>query len=162
MKGSAAQGILKQFIPDGVCVRCRGCCRFHEKVSNWSPNLLSEEQRQLGLPGVKFTLVAGNAEDGFLCPQLQLPGNTCGIYAHRPLDCQLYPFVLNRRGTEVFLSLDPQCPYIFEHQKDTVVTEYAQYLLRYVQQAHVRLRLQENPQLIQSYSGVIDLHTISL
>lgn len=153
---------LAQFIPAGVCMRCQGCCRFREEGSVWSPSLLEDERELLGIPEAKMPLVRDAGTDTWQCRYLQAADTACRIYDRRPFECQLYPFVLNRCGASVFLSLDPQCPYAFEHQQSPSLAAYLDELQRYLELPPVRQRIQRNPQAIQSYEGVINLRKLPL
>jgi len=54
----------------------------------------------------------------FRCPAFRPEFNDCAVYAERPLDCRLYPFMLtyDKQGRKVFLGLDTYCPVIATHE----------------------------------------------
>ena len=51
-------------------------------------------------------------EHGFRCPCFAVGENQCLIYAHRPFECQLYPFLLLEKDGQFFLAQDMKCPYL--------------------------------------------------
>ena len=108
--------MIKQFVPQEFCLKCRSCCRFKETNSVWSPCLLDEEIQELvdreGIPAASISIdrriqtVADPGGDGFICPFLNNADNQCRIYNLRPFECQLYPFLINLRKDKVFLTVD--------------------------------------------------------
>jgi len=149
--------MIKQLVPEEYCLKCQGCCRFREKNSLWSPQLLKEERPRLEKA---VELVFDAADNLFLCASLQKHGNLCLVYTTRPLECQLYPFLLNRRGDNVFIAADLNCPFIKERFSTEEFRQYVQYLGDLFS-ANQEL-LKNNPQLIQSYKEVQDLIEIEL
>ncbi len=149
--------MIKQFVSEEYCLKCQGCCRFKEKNSLWSPQLLKEECPRLEKA---VELVFDQTEKLFLCASLEKAENACRVYAFRPLECQLYPFLLNRRGDNVFLAADLNCPFIAERFSTEEFRQYTQYLADFFS-ANKEL-LKNNPQLIQSYKEVQDLIEIEL
>ncbi len=106
-----------------ICFDCRGCCIFSDAHSHWIPYFSSDEIEQ--------AIVAGLSSDAFLgreggriiptplgdavrCPALDPITPACTIYDLRPLDCQLYPFILMWDTTRenVFLALHEACPFV--------------------------------------------------
>ena len=102
---------IEPFVPQEVCLACRGCCRYAASDSSWSPLFLFSEIQELTekniLPSCLFAhrnqasgrparidLLAGEAN--FLCPCLDPGKNVCRIYPHRPLECRFYPFLLTK------------------------------------------------------------------
>jgi len=159
--------MIRQFVPQEFCLNCRGCCRFKEANSVWLPCLLEEEILDLidkpGIPAVSISVekkivpVANPSGEGFFCPFLDGVENKCKIYAFRPFECQLYPFLINLRGKKVVLTLDLNCPYIEKSLKSPALKEYTEYLAAYLNSpARIKL-LKDNPQVIQAYEEVIDL-----
>jgi len=72
----------------------------------------------------------GTAHQGCACPFFNPNTHECGIYPDRPLDCQLYPFVLTLGLTEkrVVLGLDTQCPFVQDLTHQTTLLEHGKYL----------------------------------
>jgi Fe-S-cluster containining protein len=130
---------LKQFIPSEFCIRCFGCCRFKEKENIWAPL------------GIK--LIPSLQEGGFICPNLDLKTNLCRIYSERPFDCQLYPFLLNRKKDKVFLSVHLHCPFIEKNLERESFKRYVRYLKGYLSKIKIE------PKFILEYpkDEIIDL-----
>lgn len=159
--------MIKQILASSFCLECKGCCRFRDRESMWTPSLLVEEAKKLTDLGInasdfscsrKKILPHEEDENGmFLCPFLNPQTNACQIYSYRPLECQLYPFLLTRRGEKAFLSLDLHCPYMEEHGKDQKIQEYARSLQNFLQSHQQRCLLENNLHIIQPYEDVLDL-----
>lgn len=157
--------MLKQFVPKRFCLKCRGCCRFKEPDSIWSPTLLHEEIKFIlpfaNLYSKKIRLAPSAAKlNSFICPLLNLEGNQCNIYANRPFECQLYPFLINRKEDKVFLALDLNCPFIKENLDSSVLKEYSQGLAIMFNSRQCKKLFKDNPQIIQAYPEAANLAEI--
>lgn len=138
----------------------------------WLPCLLDEEIQDLlerkNLPCVsisadkKIQPIPDKNGEGFICAFLNAEDNKCKIYAFRPLECQLYPFLINLRGKKVFLTVDLNCPYIKEHLNDKAFKEYAEYLADFLNSCGQIKILKDNPQIIQAYEEVSDIIELKL
>ncbi|MFH1440742.1 MAG: YkgJ family cysteine cluster protein, partial [Candidatus Omnitrophota bacterium] len=115
--------MIKQFVPSRVCLKCRGCCRFIEADSVWQPSLLENEAEALSknrttadyiTKDKRICLIPSKNKDIFYCAFFDTSKNKCKIYLKRPLECQMYPFLINRRDNKIFLSVDLNCPFIKE------------------------------------------------
>ncbi len=158
--------MIKQFVPQEVCLRCQGCCRFKEQDSVWLPCLLDEEIQDLintDIPGVYLTLdkriepLTNPSGEGFICPFLDSGDNKCKIYTKRPFECQLYPFLINLRGKKIVLTIDLNCCYVQEKLNTQEFKEYAGYLSQLLNSpAQIKL-LKENPQILQAYEEVSEI-----
>lgn len=159
---------IQPLVPSEVCRTCDGCCRYAERDSVWSPLFLFEEIVELTrnniVPTCLFTHPANKAgrparidlveEDGrIFCPCLSRSGNTCRIYAHRPLDCRLYPFLLVRRAAQAYLAIDEKCPYIQKNSASDEVRDYAKSLSAFFKSSEMIQVLRANPEIIQAYPG---------
>ena len=163
---------LKQFVPSEACLKCQGCCRFKEEDSVWSPCLLDEEVLDLidkeGIPPAalsmerRLQLVSSSGKEGFFCPFLKIDGNECRIYASRPFECQLYPFLLSLRNKQVLLTVDLNCPYIKDKLNTSEFKEYTDYLAKYLNSPACLKTLKENPQILQAYEEVLDVVELQL
>lgn len=159
---------LKQLVPESICLACDGCCRFGTKDSSWAPVFSYGEIVELTgrniVPSCLFSragITLGRAtritlvekEGIHFCPCFDREGlsGICKIYAHRPLDCQIYPFLLARKGRLVFLAADLKCPFVKQHITGEEARSYIQYLLEYFAQGEARDLLRDNPELIQEY-----------
>jgi Fe-S-cluster containining protein len=146
--------MIKQFVPQRICLKCRGCCRFSQKDSVWLPKLLKEERQKLEK---QVTLITNAQENNFACACLDMPNNKCKIYSSRPFECQLYPFLIGRRDKKVFLVADLNCPFIKENLNNQKFKAYIQYLNTLLNSPNYLNLLKDNPQIIQNYAGVLDL-----
>lgn len=164
--------MIKQFVPQEFCLKCRGCCRFKEANSVWSPCLLDEELQELvdkpGIPAASISIdrriqpVANPRGEDFICPFLETLDNKCKIYIIRPFECQLYPFLINFRKGKVLLTVDLNCPYVYEQINSQQAKEYIAYLTEYLNSGPQRTMLKDNPQIIQAYEEVREVAELSL
>ncbi len=121
--------------PSEICFSCRGCCVFENADSEWRPYFTQDEIGRAINAGVskeafqtetgsRITLIPHG--DRARCPALDPITHACTIYPVRPLDCQLYPFILmastgdseqahldggNRR---IVLALHEACPFVYD------------------------------------------------
>ncbi len=153
-------GPLPQFVPGSVCAQCDVCCRFPESDSFLRPYFTRDEigaAVEQGLSpalfadpvGSQIALVKDAESEGYLCPAFDPVTSRCGIYAHRPLDCRLYPLALmwSEDGTQVELGWDTKCPFM----RETVPREIHRHaeLVHALLQREATLRLlASNPRLI--------------
>jgi len=172
--------LLKQIIPQDFCLQCFGCCRFSQQESIWHPQILEEERQRLAEVMLTANPAQGNftplekAADkiggekerssltGFICSYLKLNDNKCKIYSTRPFECQLYPFLFNRKNAGFFLSLDLNCAYVSQNNKDQQFQQYTRSLMELIQTAEYLNIFRNNPRLFQAYEGVLDLVEIKL
>jgi uncharacterized protein len=164
--------VIKQFVPQDFCLKCRGCCRFKEANSVWSPCLLDEEMQGLldkkGIPTALISIdrriqpIANPGGADFICPFLETRANKCQIYDFRPFECQLYPFLINLRKGKVLLTVDLNCPYVYEKINSQEAKDYIVYLTHYLNSGPLRSMLKENPQIIQAYEEVREVAELSL
>lgn len=158
--------MIKQFVPQEFCLKCRGCCRFKEANSVWLPCLLEEEIQDLldrNIPAASIAVdrriqpIPDPKQEGFICPFLNTQDNKCKIYQFRPLECQLYPFLISLRDKRVLLTVDLNCPYVSESLKSSRLKDYTDYLAAFLNSAKLKKILKDNPQLIQAYEEVLDI-----
>ncbi|HTY45259.1 MAG TPA: YkgJ family cysteine cluster protein [Patescibacteria group bacterium] len=163
--------MIKQFVHQKSCLACYGCCRFAQPDTVWSPCLLREDTQQLAahriLPSVaavghKLKVAYDKQQGVFICHFLNPVNNRCGIYAFRPFDCQLYPFLLNRRGRKIFLAVDPQCPGVGKQMKSMQFKRYIRYLTGLLRSPAFLETLRHNPQVMQTYAEAVDLAELQL
>jgi Fe-S-cluster containining protein len=147
---------MKQLVPEGYCLSCQGCCRFAGSQSSWVTKLLPAEQAALGVQGQAVPLVECPAQALWYCAYLDPVTNACSLYARRPLECRLYPFVLNRRGNAVFLAYDVNCRFVQEQCGSKGFAAYAQELAAYLCSAPVREQLEGAGYMLAPYEGAID------
>jgi Fe-S-cluster containining protein len=151
--------MISQFVPQEICLSCRGCCRFSEKDSIWQPHLLAEEKEGLEK---KVKLLPSPAGSGFICACLEEDSSKCNIYGLRPFECQLYPLVLNRKDNRIFLAVDLNCPFAQGKLHSPQFKEYLKYLSGLFASPQYLKVLKSNPQAIQAYDEVFDLAELKL
>ncbi len=135
---------LKQLIPSEYCLKCFGCCRFSHNPTIWAS------------PGLRL-LKDGQ---GYRCEKLSPGDNSCRIYEERPLDCQLYPFLLVKRtGRDACptlgLGLHKSCLYIEENRPN--VKGYVDYLKKALNRAPAVSRIRENPGICADYRENVEI-----
>jgi len=159
--------MIKQFVPSEYCLKCKGCCRFHDEHSVWAPCLLEEEIENFidrkDIPAVSISIdkrihpIRNPAGEGFICPFLNPQDNKCAIYSLRPFECQLYPFLICKKAQKILLTVDLNCPYIKEKLNSRELKDYNNYLIGFLNSpAQLRI-LKDNPQILQAYKEVLDV-----
>ncbi|MFH0826875.1 MAG: YkgJ family cysteine cluster protein [Candidatus Omnitrophota bacterium] len=163
--------MIKQIIPSEFCLSCRGCCRFAQPETSWSPVLLDSEIRQLLEDNYPPSLISktkrirpvpDTQSDRFLCAFLSPDDFACKIYSSRPLDCRLYPFMINRKGNKVFLACDLRCLFVEKNLGAGEFKEYIQCVFDFLNSPPTLNLLKNNPQMIQEYEGLLDLQEIKI
>ncbi|MDD5567936.1 MAG: YkgJ family cysteine cluster protein [Candidatus Omnitrophica bacterium] len=163
--------MIRQLVPESTCLKCQGCCRFKEINSVWTPCLLEEEVQDLidqDIPPAyinmqkKINPIPNPKGEGFVCAFFASESNKCKIYAIRPFECQLYPFLINLRDKKVVLTVDLNCPYIEENIGKKEFKEYVSYLSSYLNSPEQLEMLKDNPQIIQAYEDVLDVIELKL
>jgi Fe-S-cluster containining protein len=162
--------MIKQFVPEDFCLKCRGCCRFKEDNSVWSPCLLDEEIHELmdkkDIPAASIFAdrrlhpIVNPEGENFICPFLEMLDNKCKIYTLRPFECQLYPFLINLRKGKVLLTVDLNCPYAYERINTPEANDYILYLTQLLNSSKMIKMLKDNPQIIQAYEEVREVAEI--
>ena len=159
--------------PSEVCFSCRGCCIFEHADSAWRPYFTQDEIGQAvdaGVPkeafqaktGSKITLVPHG--DRARCPALDPITHACTIYPVRPLDCQLYPFILMWRdggyavvdgvlgwpGLTIILALHEACPFVYDPSGNLPpdLRACADPLINWLESSETVLSLSAHPGLI--------------
>ena len=134
--------LLKQFVPSEFCLSCCGCCRFAEKKTVWAPS--------------RYNLT--KFRDCYICSRLNLNSNRCGVYAVRPLDCQLYPFLLVRRSGKLHIGLHKSCRFIDERRpKGEEISGYSEYLKRELGGRSFAAALKRNPRIAADYRENVEI-----
>lgn len=138
---------IKQYVASDFCLNCIGCCRYNSNSSIWVPNLLEQEKRILGLE--KIELVASN--NSYVCSFLKVENNLCRLYKQRPMECRLYPFLLNYHDSELYLGVDSSCPFVKDKINSREFNNYLDCLIRYLLRPSVSSTLNENLKVFPSY-----------
>jgi Fe-S-cluster containining protein len=138
---------INQFVSSDVCLKCQGCCRYADQGSSWTVALLNEEKQAMGIEKINLIPVNGT----WYCSFLNISDNHCIAYANRPLECKLYPFLLNRSHGSLYLAVDLKCPYIKEQLKTVRFREYCAYLISVFEKDPLAVTLKSNFESFQSY-----------
>jgi Fe-S-cluster containining protein len=117
-----------------VCLSCDVCCRFPERDSSFRPFFTGSEIQQAIAWGIDPSFFADSAGsqvepvpnpsgEGYLCPAFDPETSHCRIYEVRPLDCQIYPFVVmwDKGRQVVHLGWDTTCPFLFDQSSVTEI-----------------------------------------
>ena len=144
--------LLKQLIPSDICLKCDVCCRFADPGSDRVPFFLPEELEQLP-PAERSTTPVSSVspeESGCRCPFFESTTHECRIYGHRPLDCQLYPFLLlwNPSHSRVLLGLDTQCPFVQDLAQTRAILDYGEEVQAFLEKREQAQRLARNPGIV--------------
>ena len=86
----------------------------------------------------------------------------CKIYELRPFECQLYPFLINKREEKVFLAIDLGCPFVKENLESQELKDYTQYIFKLLNQPSNLEKIRKNPQIIQVYKDAKDLLALNI
>lgn len=164
---------LEPFVPQEVCLACRGCCRFSGPQTSWVPFFTAEEIGGLVAEklvpadffpggagagrGARIRCVKGKEGAAYFCPCLDPAKNTCRVYHNRPLDCRLYPFLLVLRGPGVWLCADGLCPYVAETRGTEPFKKYTAGLVFLLTGSEFVRLAERNPGIIQPYDGEIEM-----
>lgn len=127
----------------------------------WRPKVAREE---LEANEHKKDLIRALGQDGYLktveedgqnrCPFLNPGTNKCGIYACRPFECRLYPFLLTRSPKNgcVGVSVHLSCPYVQESRHSSEFEKHAGVLKAYLSGGERARFLRDNSALVGDYS----------
>ncbi len=150
---------LKQLIPSEICLKCQVCCRFPTPESDMFPVFMKEEFGRL-LPEYQSFFKSplrpisksyhGIGGQTCACPFFNPTTHECIIYRDRPLDCQLYPFVLTFGPTQkrVFLGLDTQCPFVQDIANHEALLGFGDSIHKFLEEAATVEAIAKNPELI--------------
>lgn len=162
--------LLPQFVPQKVCLSCSGCCRFKEEKSPWRPRFALNEEKGLREHKAsladrifsKETMDAGRSiktircDPVFKCSFLNSEDNTCRIYAHRPFECELYPFILRRKGKKVVVCVHLLCPFIDEKLATHEFDSHVKKLEAFFGRQEVIDFIKNSPELVGDYAEYED------
>jgi Fe-S-cluster containining protein len=152
---------IGQIIPEGYCLECPGCCRFAQERSAWAVRISSEEQQALGIQDTIVPAQKNAAAGQFVCSFFDIKSARCTVYYKRPLECRLYPFVINRKGNAVFLAIDLNCPFARDHYETQSMRDFILSLSAACGSAGFLQYLNENPWLIQQYPDVLNVAALT-
>ncbi|MDD5565943.1 MAG: YkgJ family cysteine cluster protein [Candidatus Omnitrophica bacterium] len=149
--------MIKQFVPQKICLSCQGCCRFAEAKSVWSVRLLKEEKKRLRLAAYDLPLIPASAHQPYVCVFFMPCKNKCLEYATRPFECRLYPFLLNRFGNKVVLAVDTHCPFVQKTIHSKKFSSYAAYLAKLFLTGPYLALLKDNVHIAGCYPDAVNL-----
>ena len=156
---------VPQFLPNGYCLSCQGCCRFESSTTDWRPQIFLDEiyhwrDKDPEFSREIFTTKALDkgcrlrTEDGgtsFNCRYLDPATSVCHIYQNRPWECRIYPFLIRRKNGKVFLSVHGPCPYVRSTYGKDEYTEFVEKFKRYLTEPDVRRLLAANAEVFPTY-----------
>lgn len=140
---------LKQFVPSSVCLQCEGCCRYESADSLWRPKW---DKREFLDDNDYITTIQECGKH--LCRFLNTKDNTCRVYAERPFECALYPFVLSLNKGKVEVHLHLACPYVQDNQDTGAIEGYIDHLKQFFQGPECIAFLKRQRHLIHDYAPV--------
>lgn len=146
---------LKQLIPSEYCLNCKGCCRFTEKESVWTPHLLKEDINTIKKKNIQLKHNTG--ENNYYCSYFRNSDNTCAIYDMRPFECKLYPFLINKDNDNIYLTVDTNCPYISEIMGSNNYNDYISYINAFLIGPSFIDNLKEPSHIIHEYKDTLNI-----
>ncbi|MEK6714632.1 MAG: phosphatidylglycerol lysyltransferase domain-containing protein [Candidatus Omnitrophota bacterium] len=132
---------ITQFIPQDICLKCDGCCRFNYPDTIWAP---------LGRKTVSY-------QDYYICEWFTPKTHKCKDYKNRPLDCLFYPFLLPKKNEKIYLAVHLACPYISEKINSLEFNNYAEHLSNFLKSKDGKKLLKENLHICAEYDGDLKL-----
>ncbi len=158
---------IPQVIPSSTCLTCEVCCRFPEKESLLAPYFTDEEVHRAIGSGVDRRYFKKRSQqqatqieliphgDGYICPSFNPETHECKIYPVRPLDCQLYPFVLMRghERDEVLLGIDHKCPFLQGDLPKRMITPSVHEMVARLESDRIVALLGDYPELVGPHQG---------
>ncbi|MBF0511687.1 MAG: YkgJ family cysteine cluster protein [Candidatus Omnitrophica bacterium] len=150
---------FKQFVTSSGCLQCKGCCRYHEADSAFRPRVgqvdkdrLAEVFNESLVLDTQSYVTTTPLGQGHLCRFLHHKDSTCGIYAQRPFECVLYPFILSKTVDALKLYVHLGCPFVQDHMAAQVFDEYKAYLKDFFGRYDFREFLIQNKDMFHDYT----------
>ncbi len=151
------------------CQDCRGCCYFPEEETYFAPIFTKEEIDIIGktrkeMPVFKpfrdstnvfkIDIVHSTRKKGQkVCPFLDEKTHLCGVYAVRPFDCKIWPFMFmkNTDGRTVLASfMKDACPITDSFSTETY-DEYKKNIFEFIKKEKGFDLLKTHPDLASDY-----------
>ena len=159
--------LLKQIIPDEVCLSCDVCCRFLDSDSFLAPIFTESEIKRTIAHGADANVFRPMPDgkssriklkphgERYICPFFDPETSECTIYPIRPLDCQIYPFGLmyDKTRTQVVLGVDMICPYSEAQIQTEAFQHYIDYMASYLESDPIVQTIAENWSLTGPYQS---------
>jgi len=154
---------LKQIVPSQTCLACDVCCRFLDSKSPFAPIFTDEEYGKAlssGLLENQFSITSDGSsrqiqlkshQDMFICPAFDPKTQHCTIYRDRPLDCQIYPFMLmwSADYQSVLLVVDRLCPYTENQIQDSQFKTYIDEMVEFLES--IKKNIAQNYSLVSHF-----------
>lgn len=160
---------MPQFVPRDVCLSCDGCCRFKDATSSWRPKITGEEKEEVlnrlpladkiflrSIVDDEMRLTTVSEKNVCRCRFFDTANGQCRIYAFRPMECQLYPFLLARKEGRIYLAVHLNCPYIQEYRHTSQFDEHFLLLKHFFLQDRIRAFVSAHQDLAGDYQGYQD------
>ena len=132
---------IKQFIPQEICLKCDGCCRFNYPDTIWAPL----ERKTV------------SHQDYYICEWFNPENHKCKDYKNRPFDCLFYPFLLHKKNEKIYLAAHLACPYISEKINLLEFSNYAERLSNFLKSEDGKKLLKGNLHICAEYDGDLKL-----
>ncbi len=160
---------LKQIVPSKVCLSCDVCCRFLEHDSPLAPIFTDAEMERVVANEVDVNLFRPTSDgqsaqiqliphgDMYICPCFNPETSECTIYTIRPLDCQIYPFVMmyDQDHAQVVLGVDMICPFAETEIQIEATQGYVDHMANYLESDSVVEIIAANWFLISAYQETV-------
>ncbi|OIO32616.1 MAG: hypothetical protein AUJ70_05110 [Candidatus Omnitrophica bacterium CG1_02_40_15] len=149
--------MLKQIVPNKLCLSCDICCRFLDKNAPLAPLFLPHEIT----PKIKHHLGKSCRvklkpwQDMHTCPFFNARNHRCAIYPKRPFDCQLYPFTImfDEKRENIILGIDKKCPFSANTQNEPFIKNYFHYLVDLLEKKEAATLIAKNPLFIGNFQN---------
>ena len=157
---------IKQFVTQDECRICDGCCRFSDEMSAWRPlasvkeaECIIKNQSNLSFEDIctPDNRIKSQANNGcYICRFLDPTHSVCNIYALRPFECYLYPFVVVKKNSAPYLAVHKQCPSIQRKYQSEEYERYKEYLKTFFTYRDILDFINENRSQFGDYTGFCD------
>ena len=160
---------VQQIVPSKTCLSCDVCCRFLDQDSFLAPIFTKAEVQRATTNGADTDLFRPMADgqsarirlkphrEIYICPFFEPDTSECAIYATRPLDCRIYPFVLiyNADETDVVLGVDTICPFAEVEFQTELLQQYIDDIAIYLESEATVAIIAANWSLIGPYQETV-------
>ncbi len=148
-----------QWLTSAQCLACRGCCLFHDPLGDWAPRLTPEDIAGLEAAAPDALWRNGNervalrpCRAAHACFFLEEASHHCRVYAARPLECRLYPFLLSREKSGFRVYAHVSCPAVTEVRGTEVWAVWTAKVREFFTRPDVAAALYRNAPCFPDYS----------
>ncbi len=144
-----------QITTEQRCLSCKACCRFDDKKSIWRPRvatceeIFSQEQDSIDSSGY---IHAETHTHCISCVFLNICDNRCSVYALRPLECRMYPFLLFWSEGQIAVGVHLSCPYVQEEENSHFFKEKTQDVRDFCSAGEFMAFVQAHREMVSDYS----------